>query len=144
MEYISTTSPCVRHTCWQLFKLSIRTILGHQAFPTSYESFLAPATPILAPLMFHQFWLLIINHLQSPNLSPFQSWPTQPTPTVRHQKPTTTPLDRSHPIPILTPNLLEQFHFASPVHRPPVDTADRLGRLGFAGWAKRKPQSGRE
>jgi hypothetical protein len=32
------------------------------------------------------------------------------------------PLDRSHPIPILTPNLLEQFHLTPPVHRPPVDT----------------------
>jgi hypothetical protein len=51
-------------------------------------------------------------------------------------------LDRSRPKPILAPNLLEQFHFASPVHRPPVDTADRLGRSGFPGWAKSKAQSG--
>src|SRR5271157_79961 len=51
-------------------------------------------------------------------------------------------LDRSRPKAVLPPNLLKQFHFASPVHRPLVDTADRLGRLGFPGWAKSKAQSG--
>ena len=51
-------------------------------------------------------------------------------------------LDRAHSKPVLPTYLLEQFHFASPVHRPPVVPADRLGRSSCTGWAKSNARSG--
>jgi hypothetical protein len=51
-------------------------------------------------------------------------------------------LNRAHSKPIFPTYLLEQFHFASPVHRPPVITADRLGRPFMYRWAKSNARSG--